>query len=413
MAVLAYFLILLSEVVQHEAVNIKYSQYYRNLLEDNVIYQLNQEQFDIGISFLYLGPDSQLQEELDTYFSVQISQVTSEQVTSDGKSSQYGQDILTWVNEKFELEQCQSGRLSNEDQTLDTGGMWCAKNFQMKLQGNIASKKRRLGVTEILYCQQYILDQIKPGKTCKSKNEINSILSMVVVTIVQKEQYFDTKEFSQNPIKLSLQAFPLELKENLSQVSYFKISRNELQLKDSWFSSQIQGVEQEYYKSKYQGTTVSSSGFTYYDRIQSIQYYMSEDVEIVERSTDTILEIFSQVGGLMCMITTLLSFVSGSIQEFLFKSSILKKSYEYNHIKYVQNVEKALSKKQKKKQSEQETGRDLTNNSLDVLNTNLENSNQFLNIKKVKLKSHIQQLQESMLCIKKILLSIQIKEQIV
>ncbi|CDW90367.1 UNKNOWN [Stylonychia lemnae] len=227
---------------------------------------------------------------MDTYFSVHIQQIISEEIITKG---QEGRQHFTWQQIPFELEKCKSERLGGNNQTQDLETMWCPKNFTIQLQGNIASKTRKMVVVEIHYCEQNVLDKLQPGIKCKSKSESDQMITKTVIAIIHKEQYFDSAEFDNNPLKNTVQVYPFELQKNASQMTYFKISRNQLQLKDSWFSNQFEEQSQEFYKIRQQMSTISSH-YESYNTLTGVQYFMDENVQTIQRSTDTIMDAFSQ-----------------------------------------------------------------------------------------------------------------------
>lgn len=57
---------------------------------------------------------------------------------------------------------------------------------------------------------------------------------------------------------------------------------------------------------------------------------MDENVETIERKTDTILDAFSAVGGLMGFVTFFCTFITSYFQDIMFKGHMIKRLYEYN-----------------------------------------------------------------------------------
>lgn len=57
---------------------------------------------------------------------------------------------------------------------------------------------------------------------------------------------------------------------------------------------------------------------------------MDENVETIERKTDTILDAFSAVGGLMGFVTFFCTLVTSYFQDIMYKSHMIKRLYEYN-----------------------------------------------------------------------------------
>ncbi|CDW81273.1 UNKNOWN [Stylonychia lemnae] len=217
--------------------------------------------------------------------------------------------------------------------------MWCPKNFNVSLSGNIASSVRKFISIDIKYCEQEILDKIRPGKKCKSKAESELHMKNVYAVVAQKQQYFDIDEFQVSPIKNTLQVFPLELVPNMSQTQYFKLSKNTATLRDSWMSSFYKEEELIFYKSRLQLGSISSSDKTF-NNVASLQYFIDENVETFERYSDTFMDAMSQVGGFMGILLGLVCFITNYFQDFLYNSHFIQILYTYNERLFCQEYQR-------------------------------------------------------------------------
>eukprot|EP00347_Sterkiella_histriomuscorum_P000645 403375048 len=321
-----YFIFLFVCIVKHSSVRFNYTQYFRNMVYDKTEYVIDHKDFDLSVFLLYNGPDPTVQEDIDTYFSVEMNQVVSIQL--DQKD---GEPSFSWDETPMHLEKCGIDRLGGKEaqgNVIESATKLCGKDFQLKIQGNVGTKIRKFVTTTVIYCNQEVLSKMYPGKICKSRQESDDMMQNIIVVNMHMESFFDTQEFRTNPIKKTIQLYPFEIAHNQSQQFYFKISQNNAVLNDNWFSGALGSTTENFYKSKLQFSTQSLQ-HDRYGIILQVEYFMDETVETIERSTDTILDAFSQVGGLMGFVTFICSLLSQYFQEMQLKSTMIKKLYKF------------------------------------------------------------------------------------
>eukprot|EP00347_Sterkiella_histriomuscorum_P013640 403363944 len=265
-----YFIFLFVCIVEHGSVRFNYTQYFRNMVFDKTEYVIDFKDFDLSVFLLYNGPDPTVQEDIDTYFSTQITQVTSREI----KSGLQEGDRTTFSFEQtpLELERCQSFRLGGREaqgNIVDGNSKLCAKEFKLKIQGSIGTQEREFLSSMITYCRQEVLSKLYPNKTCKTMAESESIMPQVFAVQIHMESFFDAQEFNNSPIKKTLNTYPMEMLPNRSQVFYFKVSQNQATMNDNW------------------------------------------------------------IGGLMGFVTFIFSFVTQYFQEVMYKSHMIFKLYKY------------------------------------------------------------------------------------
>ncbi|CDW90405.1 UNKNOWN [Stylonychia lemnae] len=347
-----YFCTLMQKIQSNDAVNFKTSQKFQNLLLENVEYNISSKEFDFGVFIIYRNQ-----------------------------------------NGTFNTGKCQDQNLN----TLNANqvGMQCPQNFKFQLAGNTATLVEKFISADIIYCDQTTLNKRFQGKKCKSKTQTDSILKNMIVVIAQKQQYFDVDEFRDSPIKDTIKISTLDLIPNFTQNYDYKLSENEAYVSDTLTDSFFEGKKQNYYKSRLESTSVSSLQTT---TLARIRFLLDENVESVERITDTIIDAISQVGGLMSIIFSIISFFVCYIQDFLFNSHIIRKIFAYNDRLFKQEYVKQSNKKLKKYSIEQnqnvKTDNTLENShqtikKQDIFNNQPEQKNKILQYQKIILQGFL------------------------
>ena len=120
----------------------------------------------------------------------------------------------------FNTEKCKAGRFNMNESSLIKYGLnnfICPdQNFQIPFSGNFAGTSIQFFRIVVDYCDQRILNKTYPGKICKTKDEIDTILKDMSIDVYALVTTFDTKEFYKSPIKDTLRFYNFKPMPNLS-----------------------------------------------------------------------------------------------------------------------------------------------------------------------------------------------------
>ncbi|CDW75886.1 UNKNOWN [Stylonychia lemnae] len=245
--VLAYLLYQCVDVLKRKTV-IQSSSLRLDLSNEENIYKLTQDEFDIAykVEYSLLKTEPEVQENLDQYAYVQLSQNIYPWVTENGRSIQLRQRY------RIETEICQYGRLGLQEDSIDYLNIiktyQCPKTLDFQLQGSYSARVAQQVQIGVFPCNQTYLDITNNGKKCKSKEEQLRVGANLKLFVVVQNSFFDQDNFSDNLIKTSLKPYFLSPSYNQSHSYLFLLSKNLVQLRDSMFYSEI--VEKQYIETR-------------------------------------------------------------------------------------------------------------------------------------------------------------------
>ncbi|CDW80359.1 UNKNOWN [Stylonychia lemnae] len=153
---------------------------------------------------------------------------------------------------------------------------------------------------------QYYDDQ---NKTSKINEELETYLTMSVaeeIKVTLNSLGYDALKIYHLSFKGMLEVHIVNFftQLNVSYTQNNKIGKKHITLKDSWLTGIFPGEKHEYLSISSHSNTISSSGENY-DVISSVFYFMDDEVETIERISDTLLDIFSQVGGILTLTSVI------------------------------------------------------------------------------------------------------------
>ncbi|CDW88164.1 UNKNOWN [Stylonychia lemnae] len=208
------------------------------------MYRLTENEFDLAFKaeYNFLKTEPEVQENLELYAFVQLSQNIYTWTTQNGRSTQLRQ------RNRLETEICQYGRLGLHEDTIDYLNIaktyQCPKKLDFQLQGSYSARVSKQVQIGIYPCNQTYLDITTNGtKICKSKEEQYRVGANLKLYVVVQNSFFDQDNFSDNSIKTSLKPYFLTPSNNQSHSYLFLLSKNQVQLRDSMFYGEIQQKE--------------------------------------------------------------------------------------------------------------------------------------------------------------------------
>ena len=134
------------------------------------------------------------------------------------------------------VEQCKGHRINGFVVSFTSKQLIvCVKEGNpLTLENFYSSIESQFLTIKVDYCKQEILDQLLPGRKCKSKLEIEEMIPKTVVCSNHVNSYFDQKQFSENPIKKAMYFDETYLVKGTALKKILKIQMSEILLSDSW-----------------------------------------------------------------------------------------------------------------------------------------------------------------------------------
>eukprot|EP00347_Sterkiella_histriomuscorum_P002450 403368102 len=311
-------------VIQRQKANVVNSSYKRNLSFDSTALILTKENFDMAAFVIYTGREQNIKDNIDTYFTMRFYQ------------TELIWEFNEWRLQEIGVEKCTEGRFVNLNESTKviniTDNFWCPnKNFSLKLQGSSSSETASQLYLSVDYCDQKQLDIQNPGKKkkCKTIDESNQILAFTLVNFAVLTQYFDGNHFEKSPIVNNIQTFLYPLNEYISYNQMFKYSLNYAITQDSWLANAYDNKNLTYSTIRSDYLQIGTRELKSIWPLLSIQIDLDQDYVVTQRTVMTVLDAFSNVGGLMGIIIPFISMFMSRIQHQLFMQSIIKQIFHY------------------------------------------------------------------------------------
>eukprot|EP00347_Sterkiella_histriomuscorum_P001799 403370634 len=309
-------------VIQRQKANVVNSSYKRNLSFDNTTLNLSKQNFDMAAFVLYTGQDPNIQDNIDSYFTMRFYQ------------TEFVWQLMEWRLQEILVEKCTEGRFVNLNESTKviniTGNFWCPnKDFSLKLQGSSSSETASQLYISLDYCDQQQLDIQNPAqkKRCKTTDESNKILAFTLVNFAILTQYFDGNQFDNAPLVNTIQTFFYPLNKYISYNQMFKYSLNYAITQDSWLANSYDNKNLTYSTIRSDYLQVGTRDFESMWSLFSIEIDLDQDYMVTQRTVMTVVDAFSNVGGLMGIIIPLISMLMSRIQHQLFMQSIIKRIF--------------------------------------------------------------------------------------
>jgi hypothetical protein len=154
-------------------------------------------------------------------------------------------------------------------------------------------------------------------------------VSAISVDVYFKNRFFHSKEFDASPIKSNIDYLFNPINKDLGQNRIYKIKQNKIETSDSWLGF---GGSQEftYFSLEPDHTYIKYSHIEYRDKMQPyLGYWFLEDEqkESSTREVITLWDVLGNLGGIMEIVIISCTLLVGSVQEFMFDSSVIQKIF--------------------------------------------------------------------------------------
>eukprot|EP00347_Sterkiella_histriomuscorum_P008330 403345503 len=327
--VLAFFIYGLIDVFNRQNSIVK-KTLYRDPLKENIRIDVDQQKFDIGMTFAVYDFQSDFYDNIYRYFQVKVSNST----VGHNKLGGY-----EWEEDFFQLSSCSQERFGDDKtirEEMHTDSLLCPDNLKFLLAGSVTGNFSSFTIF-IKPCDNDVLIQQNKNFTCASQTEIKEIFDQAWVQVLIMTSYFDVYEFNQSPIKYTYTNFDYYLSYTQGVQQYFNLQKNFVDTQDSWFGNMIGNVQYSYLElikgaqQYYQAQEGGNPQFT-------IQFYTSSNEDHTTRSVKTFIDCISLTGGLSSVIA------------LIAKLSIVKVQQKYLHQSIIKKIFK-IQKKQKKQAS--------------------------------------------------------------
>ncbi|CDW81876.1 UNKNOWN [Stylonychia lemnae] len=238
--VLAYLLYRCADVFARKTA-IQSSSHILDLSNENLAYKLTQDEFDLAfkVEYTLLDSEPEVQENIEEYAYIQLSQNIYTWVTQNGRSVQLKQ------RHRIETEICKYGRLGLKEDGIDYLNIvktyQCPKKVDFQLQGSYSARIVQQVQIGVFPCNQTYLD-ITTNKTkkCKPKAEQVRVGANLRLFVVVQNSFFDQEAFDSSIIRASLKPYFLSPSFNKSHSYLFLLSKNQVKLQDSMFYGDTQ-----------------------------------------------------------------------------------------------------------------------------------------------------------------------------
>lgn len=186
--ILSYMGILCLNTIQQKTFTIStYLQKTNLALDYTRTLNLTKENFDIGLSFLYVGNVTGVQDNIDEYFSYTFLNNLYEVITDPAVKAEIGSGYW-WNQTRVPLTFCEEGRFLDLNTTTDQMGITnvfeCpTDNFSFPLYGSYAAFKANVLSFQVDYCMQDFLDWKFPGqeRKCRPKVESDAVIGEIEI----------------------------------------------------------------------------------------------------------------------------------------------------------------------------------------------------------------------------------------
>eukprot|EP00347_Sterkiella_histriomuscorum_P017004 403351025 len=376
LAVLLYFILGLTDIYNKQGTIVK-KTLYRDPLKEDILIDVDQQKFDIGITFSVNDSSQDVSDNIYRYFQIKVRNFS---VNYDS------QGVQERTEDAFQLSSCTKNRFGG-DQTIaeqmHTSALLCPDNLKFQLAGSLTGNFSTFSIV-ITPCDNEILQEQNKNFTCAEKSEIENVFDKTTIKVLVMTSYFDPDEFKQNPIKYSYQNFEYPLSYSMGVSQQFKLQNNFLETQDSWFGSMIGKIEYSYLE-------LVSGSQSYFQAKEggnpqfSIQFYTSSNEDHLNRSVKTFMNCISLTGGLSSVIALIAKLTIVKFQKKYLHQSIIKKLFK------IQKELKSLHSDQNIKGRKDQVQKSslLQDNSVDEQNyLRLENKNNKYQVKKIKIQKN-------------------------
>jgi hypothetical protein len=192
LAVLSYLSYSLNEVANYNFSVIS-TEKIRNIYQDTETSYHLKDQFDFAM-FPQIPPAvpnaTWIMDNIELYFSFYGWNGSISNSSSTGT-------LITNLTTLLLMERCQPGRFQEQDSTADLfhiyNRYWCLQNTDLMVRGANGNTNQQMFVIAMDYCNQTILDLTFPNenKTCMPVEEIDPIISNLLIYYYEKSWYFD------------------------------------------------------------------------------------------------------------------------------------------------------------------------------------------------------------------------------
>ncbi|CDW73559.1 UNKNOWN [Stylonychia lemnae] len=178
-------------------------------------------------------------------------------------------------------------------------------------------------------CNQEYLSSRFPKLKCETnQTKITQFIKEFKVRYMITSKFFDSQDFSSDPIKASVDIRRYFVNsQSLRQIVY-NLQPNQAIGSISKLHESLSTYRFDYYQTNLESTSSL-------ERIETDPYIvfrikMKNDFTIIERSLNNFVQLLSNTGGLLGIITFIVNILIGWLQEFFFIQSMLKKRFLVN-----------------------------------------------------------------------------------
>ncbi|CDW76824.1 UNKNOWN [Stylonychia lemnae] len=254
--------------------------------------------FAIKLEYLFMGRDPDIQQNLDQYVYLQLSQ-----------------NIYTWVSPD-------QGPSVFQKQKIKTELIPCAKDSS--LVNNHKKAADFLKLNQTFLCPEQ----------CKSPEEIRSVASLLRLHFVIENSFFDDKSFDESAVKKQLKPYYFSSAQDKSLYYYMLLSQNEIVRKDNMVYGN--DIREKFVETKIDYHIVSELNSTdSYNNNAYISIYvqMDEEVKRIERRVFNLLEALRNTGGFMTVSIIIAYILVRKVQECHYYNTLIKNLYNYQSLK--------------------------------------------------------------------------------
>eukprot|EP00347_Sterkiella_histriomuscorum_P007714 403347842 len=324
--VIGYFALMLKEVQNNEA-TIKSTVMYKDFSKET--FTFTQKDFDFAIQIRAEGYDARRFLEIKAFKTEYRYLIRNGQL----RISMSPLDIF-------------EGNCSFEDRILDEKKDLLPRKLSQNVLINQSGleiplqHQRILYANDMWYCpaEQFTLDlklnfnefqvDIVPcsgSDNCiQDPDTINAFLQKASIRIYKTSKYFDLNEFEDIPVKTVVDSEDFFFSTSNFKTLEYKISVNSAEGSQSKLAEQLDKFEYEFVQSDFNRESSQSFNPSQYAKIKFI---ISNEQKKVERINKNFVQVLSETGGIMGIVVSFFAVFGGSIQEFLFYSSIIGQIY--------------------------------------------------------------------------------------
>ncbi|CDW90422.1 UNKNOWN [Stylonychia lemnae] len=343
-----YFILQLIAIFQNNS-SIKSSQKFLDSTRDQI--RLNIQNFDFGL--FVISPFEGYPNSYENIYRY-VNVTASYEVESYEYVNQNGDTYYDLFSKQLKLVKCNENRLFGSHllkdrlKSFEYDESFCLdEKFEIDLKG-----KSNFLAFSISSCDQAYLSSKFPGSQCeKNTTKIKQFLGDAYVFSMSIEQYFDTEDFSENPIKVNVNSEIFSFYFDQTKVASYDVQNGVAKVTDSYLHEGLSYEEYGFLQTKLQflGGYDMPLGTSIKDYIV-IRFEMSNSFQVIERQVDNVVQALSNTGGLGGIMLFIVKFLINPLQEFLFYQSLLKKTYliEKQKIKKNEDLDKQSGYKPQK-----------------------------------------------------------------